>query len=49
MDAVVGELISRHVVTHVTGIHSSHDQIRDHLVNLVLRVGNVLIPMYERR
>lgn len=48
VQAIAGELVSRHIVPHVAGLCGLCQQLPDHLVDLVFRSGDPLIPMKER-
>ena len=49
VEAVAGELIRRHIVPEIAGLCGLDEQLPDHLVDLVLRSDDPLVPMKEPR
>lgn len=49
VEAVACELVRRHIIPDVAGLCGLGQQVSDHLVDLVLRSGDPLVPMQERR
>jgi hypothetical protein len=47
--AEAGEFIRRHIVPDIAGSYGPDEQLPDHLVNVMLRSGDPLVPMKERR
>ena len=49
VEAVARELVSRDIIPNVADLCSLDQQVSDHVAELLLRPGNVLASMQERR
>jgi hypothetical protein len=49
VEAVAGKLVRRDIVPKVASLGGLGDQLSDHVVELLLRSGKVLVSMQERR